>query len=58
MAEFLEICDYLEVSPSDFFNDTTENPFLVQSAIEKLKKLNDDDLMLAISNLRRLNKDK
>lgn len=58
MAEFLEICDYLKVSPSDFFNDTTENPFLVQSAIEELKKLNDDDLMLAISNLRRLNKDK
>ena len=56
MAEFLEICDYLEVTPSDFFNDTTENPVLLQSAIEELKKLNDDDLMLAISNLRRLNK--
>jgi len=30
---------------------------LVQSAIEEIKKLNDDDLMLAISNIRRLNKD-
>ncbi len=58
MKEFLEICDYLEVSPSEFFNDTTENPILVQSAIEELKKLDDDDLMLVISNLRRLNKTK
>ncbi|HAS37515.1 MAG TPA: transcriptional regulator [Ruminococcaceae bacterium] len=58
MAEFLEICDYLGVTPSDFFNDSTENPILVQSAIEEIKKLDDDDLMLVIGNLRRLNKNK
>lgn len=58
MAEFLEICAYFEITPSQFFNDSTENPALLQSAIEELKKLNDDDLMLVISNTRRLNKDK
>lgn len=58
MAEFLEICDYLGVTPSDFFNDSTENPILLQSAIEEIKKLDDDDLMLVIGNLRRLNKNK
>lgn len=58
MAEFLEICDYLEITPSQFFNDTTDNPALLQSAIEELRKLDDDDLMLIISNTRRLNKDK
>ena len=58
MAEFLEICDYLGVTPSDFFNDSTENRILVQSAIEEIKKLDDDDLMLVIGNLRRLNKNK
>ena len=58
MAEFLEICEYLGVTPSEFFNDKFENPILVQSAVEEIQKLNDDDLMLAISNLRRLNKDK
>ena len=57
MAEFLEICDYFGITPSQFFDDTSENPYLVQSAIEEIKKLNDDDLMLAISNIRRLNKD-
>ena len=56
MAEFLEICAYFEITPSQFFNDSTENPALLQSAIEELKKLNDDDLMLVISNTRRLNK--
>ena len=58
MAEFLEICNYLRISPSQFFNDTTDNPALLQSAIEELKKLDDDDLMLVISNTRRLNKNK
>ena len=58
MAEFLEICDYLGVTPSDFFTDSTKNPILVQSAIEEIKKLDDDDLMLVIGNLRRLNKNK
>ena len=57
MAEFLEICEYFEITPSQFFDDSSENPALVQSAIEEIKKLNDDDLMLAISNIRRLNKD-
>ena len=58
MAEFLEICEYLGITPSEFFNDSSENPILVQSAVEEIKKLNDDDLMLVISNVRRLNKDK
>ena len=54
MAEFLEICNYFDITPSQFFNDNSENPALLQTAIEELKKLNDDDLMLVISNLRRL----
>ena len=58
MAEFLEICDYLGVTPSEFFNDNFENPILVQSAVEEIRKLDDDDLLLVISNVRRLNKDK
>lgn len=57
MAEFLEICEYFGITPSEFFNDSTENPVLLQTAIEELRKLNDDDLMLCISNIRRLTKD-
>lgn len=58
MAEFLEICEYLGVTPSEFFNDKFENPILVQSAVEEIQKLDDDDLMLVLSNVRRLNRDK
>ena len=57
LPEFLEICDYLEINPSQFFDSSIENPALLQTAIDELKKLNDDDLMLIIGNIRRLTKD-
>ncbi len=57
LPEFLEICDYLEITPSQFFDPSIENPALLQTAIDELKKLNDDDLMLIIGNIRRLTKD-
>ena len=57
MAEFLEICDYFEITPQEFFDVSTENPALLRTAMEELQKLNDDDLMLIIGNIRRLNKE-
>ena len=57
LPEFLEICDYLEITPSQFFDSSIENPALLQTAIDELNKLNDDDLMLIIGNIRRLTKD-
>lgn len=57
MAEFLQICDYFDITPSQFFDDSLEHPALLQTAIEELRKLNDDDLMLIIGNIRRLNKE-
>ena len=57
MAEFLEICNYFGITPSQFFDNSVENPALLQSAIDELKKLDNDDIMLIISNIRRLTKD-
>lgn len=57
MGEFLQICDYFGITPSQFFDETLEDPVLLQTAINELRKLNDDDLMLIIGNIRRLNKD-
>lgn len=57
MAEFLQICNYFNITPSQFFDTSTDNPALLQTAIDELKKLSDDDLMLIISNIRRLAKD-
>ena len=57
MAEFLEICRYFDITPSEFFDESVENPALLQSAITELRKLNDDDVMLIISHIRRLPKE-
>lgn len=48
---------YFAITPSQFFDTSIENPALLQTAIEELKKLSDDDLMLIIGNIRRLAKD-
>ena len=45
MAEFLQICNYFDITPSQFFDESEENPALLQTAIEELRKLNDDDLL-------------
>ena len=54
MAEFLAICDYFGITPGQFFDDGSDNPALLQTAIEELRKLDDDDLMLIIGHIRRL----
>ena len=57
MAEVLAICDYLGVTPSQFFEETTDDPILLRSAIDELRKVSKDDLMMIITLARRLSKD-
>lgn len=57
MAEFLLICDYFDITPEQFFDDSSDNPALLQTAIKELRKLNDDDLVMIIGLIRRLTKD-
>lgn len=56
MAEFLQICDYFEITPSQFFDQSSQNPAMLQTAVEELRKLDSDDLILIISAIRRLNR--
>ena len=58
MAEFLEICKYFDITPSEFFDENTDNPVLLQTAFAEIQKLDDDDIMLIISCIRRLAKSK
>ena len=58
MDEFLEICDYFGITPSQFFDESEENPALIQTATQELKKLDDDDFFLILGYIRRLLKDK
>ena len=57
MAEFLKICNYFDITPSQFFDESPEASALLQSATEGLKKLSDDDLLLIITRIRRRAKD-
>lgn len=57
MAEFLLICDYFDITPGQFFDDTSDNPALLQTAIKELRKLDDDDLVVIVGLIRRLTRD-
>ena len=48
MTEFLAICEYLEVTPQDFFNEENKNPALVSKITDKLQRLDDGDLKLVL----------
>lgn len=53
MAEFLYMCEYLGVTPSAFFDEETENPALLQKAIEEMRSLSDRDILSLLSLIER-----
>ena len=44
MSAFFFICEYLDISPGDFFDTASTNPEKLNTLIELLKKLNDKQL--------------
>lgn len=44
MAAFFYICDYLEISPQEFFEFDSKNPQKLDELIEYMKKLDDSQL--------------
>ncbi len=56
MTEFLAICDYLEVSPKDFFDEGNLNPSLLQTTLDKLKGLSENDLLIIYTIAERFQK--
>lgn len=44
MSVFFFICEYLNVSPSDFFDTDNENPEKIQILIKDLKQLDEEQL--------------
>lgn len=54
MAQFLNICDYFEIEPIQFFDSELVYPQLIHRAMEGLKKLDEDNLILIISLIDRL----
>jgi len=54
LPEFLFMCDYLGITPREFFDDGIKNPALLQQGIEGLKTLSDADLTLILGHIKRL----
>jgi len=54
MAQFFRICDYFDITPLQFFDAESVNPQLLRKAMEGLRKLDDDDLMMLIGLINRL----
>ena len=54
MAEFLYICKYLGVTPSDFFDEEIDNPALIKKALEGISRISERDLSLLLSLIERL----
>ncbi len=58
LKEFFAICDYFDITPQQFFNTETQNPELLQKAIEGLGRLNEDDIKMILGFINRIsNKD-
>ena len=58
MTQFLRICDYFEISPLQFFDSETLNPQLLHRAMEGMRKLDEDDLIMLIGLINRLQSSK
>ena len=54
MTEFLAICDYFGITPVEFFDTKTSNPKLSQSILSAIEQLDEDDLQLTLTNIKRL----
>ncbi len=54
MKEFLAICDYLEITPSEFFDESVKHPDLIQKAVSGMKQLDAEDLLMLIDLINRL----
>ena len=54
LKEFFAICDYFEITPQQFFNESEQNPELVQKALTGMKQLNEDDMLMLLGIINRM----
>lgn len=54
MKEFLSICEYFEITPQQFFDTSSQNPELIQKAVEGMEQLDESDLLMLLGFISRL----
>lgn len=55
LSEFLYICEYLGVTPKEFFDDSVAEPQLVQKLHDLTREMSAADLTILINTAERLN---
>lgn len=55
MGEFLYICEYLNITPMEFFNEGKATTLLQQKTIDSIYSMSEEDLMLLTGFIERLN---
>ena len=58
LREFFTICDYFGLTPQQFFDESSQNPILLQQAIDGMKTLDPEDLQLVLQLIERLKTEK
>lgn len=56
LKEFFSICEFLEVSPSLFFQENIENPLIKQKAIDSIENISEEDLQILLPLIERFSK--
>ena len=56
VSELLSICEYLEVTPKEFFDTEMNEPVLVHELVDTIKGLSEDDLKVLISVAEKMKK--
>ena len=56
LKEFFSICEYFNLTPQQFFDESTDSPELIQQAVEGLKQLGEEDLLLLLKLISRRKK--
>lgn len=54
LREFFAICDYFEITPQQFFDDSTQHPELIQKAIDGMSHLDEGDLLMLLGIINRM----
>ncbi len=54
LKEFFAICDYFEITPQQFFDESISNPELIQKAIEGMKQLDETDMLMLLQIIHRM----
>ena len=58
MSVFFFICDYLNITPSEFFDIDSEDPEKINLLLKDLKQLNSEQLALISAMVKNLKKSK